>query len=393
MRILFLEPCPKGFGGYYRAYNTASALAGQGHAVTVIFFGSREPRRWSTELPEPNLTLIELPTIGPPGLAKAIRAFIMMGVAAFWPRDVLHIFTSVHPENVAAILTCKIFFRQYILDWDDFWQDTGYFRHGSRTVRWYLRTAEEKGAQWATAVTVASDFLLDQARELKCRQVHKLPNGCPNGYAQAIPRDEARRVLQLPSEALVLFAFGNGFAHGRALLLLECVHHLSSLSPSLTVLTNVDPMVHLWGAAREGPHPPPPSELCARFRSVGHIPDRDIGLYLGASDFAAFLVCDVPAERSCSPIRITAYLGGECPIATTNVPTEARRLVATYGCGVIGRDPAEVAQRIAAAYHDRALWRNMKAGACQARESLNYEAIARELLAFYGRVLGAGRKA
>jgi hypothetical protein len=311
----------------------------------------------------------------------------MTAIAACWPRDILHIFTSVHPENVAAILTCKILFRRYILDWDDFWQDTGYFRHGSRLVRWYLRTTEELGARHAAGVTVASDFLFEQARGLKCQQVHKLPNGCPSGYVRDVPRDEARRMLQLPPDALVLFAFGNGFAHGRAILLLECVQHLSRLFPSLTVLTNVDPMVHLWGAAREEPRPLPPIELCARFRSVGHIPDRDIGIYLGAADFAAFLVSDLPAERSCSPIRVTAYIGGECPIATTDVPTEARRLVASYGCGVIGRNPVEVAELIAVSFLDQTRWRTMKEGASKAKESLNYDDIASGTIAFYERCL------
>jgi glycosyltransferase involved in cell wall biosynthesis len=213
--------------------------------------------------------------------------------------------------------------------------------------------------------------------------VHKLPNGCAAGYVRAVPREEARHRLGLPPDRLVLFAFGNGFPHGRAVLILECVSRLARTFPDLEVLTNVVPEVHLWESARADSPPALTPELRARFRGVGHIPDADIGVYVAAADFALFLVADVPAERACSPIRVTAYLGGGCPIATTDVPTEARRLVADFGAGVIGPDPAAIAAAIAAAWRDPGRMAAMKAGARAACASLAYDRIARDLAAFY----------
>jgi glycosyltransferase involved in cell wall biosynthesis len=386
MRILFLEPCPKGFGGYHRAWNAAVALAAEGHTVTMVYYGRREPCHWSREQIGPNLTLIELPTVGRFRLAKLVRILYTVWIAACWRRDIFHVFTSVHPENVAAILICRLLCRRFVADWDDYWQDTGMYRHGSRLARAYIRRAEELGPRRAAGTTAASDFLADEAQRLGCGRVHKLLNGCPDGFVRQVPRDEARRLLHLPPDEPVLFAFGHGFAHGRAPLLLECAQHLSAILPAFTVLTNAD-MGDLWSAARAGPRPAPPETLACRFRSVGYIAERDIGLYTGAADFALFLVADVPAERACSPIRVTAYLGGECPIATTDVPTEARRLVAAYGCGVIGADAAAVARGIAAAWRDPARMAAMKAGARAARESLAYDRIARDLAAFYASLL------
>jgi hypothetical protein len=383
MRVLFIEPCPRGFGGFHRARHTAQALVELGHTVRVVFFGSRERRKGSRESPMPGLEFIELPTFGPPWLAKLLRIPLVVRHALFSRVDIVHIFTSVHPENLAAIFLCRLFRRRFIVDWDDYWQDSGFARSKWRLLRWYVRFSEEVGPRLATAVTVASDFLYEQAERLGCKRIHKLPNGCPRDFFELVPRDEARRRLSIAPDTLVLFAFGNGFLNGRGRLLVQFAQAVAAGEPNLVFIVNMDPRRDLWMAELNDGAPPPPDEVFAHFRNVGRVPEKELGLYLGAADFAAFLVHDIPAEKSCSPIRLAAYMSGECPIATTDVKTEARRLVLDYRCGVIGRTVPELAALVLAAHRDRAPHDRMRAGARQAHEALSFPRVGAGLVDLY----------
>jgi glycosyltransferase involved in cell wall biosynthesis len=274
-----------------------------------------------------------------------------------------------------------------VVDWDDLWVDSPSYHGGSRLVKAYLRWVEPLAPRLASGVTAASHFLEQEAKRIGCRLIHRIPNGVWKEQFDLCPRGDARRVLGIPEDALVALAFGNTYMQGRGGMLLECMTRLLQERSDAVALFNLDPSV-VWRDERPGQ----PSPSFDGIRFVGQIPQKELGTYLGAADFAVFLSFNRLSEQATYPTRIGSYLNGECPIATNLNPTEVCHVVQEYGCGVVGSSPTEVAKLMWETFRDAQKMSTMRDGARRAKAVLDYDALMDGLVSFYETVTAVARR-
>lgn len=383
MKLLFLVPCPRDFGGFFRVTYIARALAKHSHEVTVLFHSKNFRLGIVRSRSAENFNLVELPNLSNRPLTKLLHIPFVLLWVLFQRADVVHVFTPVHPENFLTVLLCRLLRWKCIVDWDDLWVDSPSYHGGGSLMRAYLRWTEPTSARLASGVTVASRFLEQEARRIGCRAIHWIPNGVWKDQFDLSPKSDARRLLGIADDALVVLAFGNTYMQGRGRLLLECMAALLQQRPDAVVLFNLDPSA-VW--KDENPNVPPPVALQLA-RCVGQIPQAQLGTYLGAADFVLFLSSNRFSEQATCPIRIGSYLNGECPIATTSSPTETCRLIQQYQCGIIGDTPAEVASRILKAIQDQAQMSALREGTRRAKHALDMDSLGIELTRFYQAVI------
>lgn len=383
LRLLFIEPCPRDFGGYFRAISLARAIAKLGHQVKVVVPARTwGPLRTHSEVGE-GVHLVEHAEISRWPFGKIVRIPLVAAEVLASKADLVHVFCSVHPENLVGLLLACALKKKVLVDWDDFWQDSPAFLDAGSAVRSYVKFAEEFGIQRGLGVTVASAYLANRAKRLRSGPIHRVPNGVWKEQFDLVPRSRARQELEISPDALVVLAFGNTYLQGRGRMLVEAFARLLREKPDAIALSNL-PLDALW-RADGGSGPLPPS--AARARCIGQIPQERLGLYLGAADFVVFLSSNCPAERASYPIRIGTYLNGECPIVTNQQETEVGLLVRRFGCGIIAKDPVQAAYAMIKAHQDVPAYQAMADGTRAAKAALDCDLIGQDLLRFYEKIL------
>ena len=387
MNLLFIQPCYRDFGGFFRASYLARGLARMGHEVTLITPQLPNKAGVSRGWLEKGVEHIELPNVGPHfALAKFLRIPRIVAQVAKRRWDIVHICETVQPENLAAQIAGRLCGHTVVVDWYDFWTDGPIYEHSGGLVRTYLRWAEHWAPKLASGVVVISNYLEDAARALGCRHVLKIPIGVWSEQFSLWDRQAARASMGLPMDAPLFLAFGNTFLGGRGKLLMECFDQISTRLPDARLIVNIEPQV-IWAENAPGCKPPP---IDQRIMCVGQIPQQELGKYLGACDMVLFPTTDGRAERACFPTRVGSYLNGERPIITLRTDTEVSNLVERYNCGIVADSPRELAEKVMSSFAAPEKRLAMEDGARQAKAALAYPMLCARLLEFY-KELGAGR--
>lgn len=387
MKILLIQSCYEGFGGYFRSSGIASALAKDGHNVRHIF-SSRENSLFIKRIRlSDNLTVFKLPRLN---LSHIFNGRLIRGVAAcffiiFSKYDIVHIFEAMQLETGIPYVFCRLLRKKVVLDVGDEWLDSPTYNSAGALLKSYIEFCDLRLASSAKFMTVTSEYLEQKYREKGVRNILKLINGVDLGQFQAMPRDEARGILKIGPDKKVILSFGNTYGGDRAYLLLKTFNYLNSFDNSILLYFNMDPRLFLNDPKIKSEIGGPALE---RIVVTGHIGAEALALYLGACDIILFLTGSRPSEKACFPIRVGSYLNGERVIAIDRTGTEAFNTLSRFNCILTGEGPYELAKNIIDFFNNDKLRRALEERVLKAKKELCWGRLISDLTALYRRIAG-----
>ena len=376
LRVLFVEPCPVYFGGYFRALNICQGLCHAGHQVDLLVASNKKFFfKIEKQNPTPGLNLYVLPrfyfNLFIQG--RSLRAFIAILFGLFHHYDIYHLAMPSSPEsNIPALFFKLIGKKHLVIDWDDIYEE-GFFKSSPVYSR-YIKFFEGNFPRIFKNYCTTSQYLADIAKDRGATHVIKIINGVnPNQFT--IP-DKAisQKELKLDTKLRYILSIGNTFDGPRGTLLLETFNELVKLDPSFRMLVNFDPSkvkVSLPPAAYQ------------KIISVGFIPPAELGKYMVVSLGALFLSNSSPMEKAGFPIRIGSFLNGQLPIFAVKNDTEVSRIISEYHCGVQAENPKKLAAAIVATVKDKAGYEKLVAQTIEAKKLLTINELSLKLAKFY----------
>lgn len=382
MRILFIEPCFVGFGGYFRAINICTNLSQKGLQVTLLV-ASKKEFSWGirkTKINE-NLTQYELPRFNFHFFlnGRIVRGFLAFFIGLMGRYDIIHACVPVQLESNIPAFLLKLCGKKVVMDWDDYWEGSSIYGEYP-IMKKYVAFCERKAPHFFGNMIVVSDFLKHLSLQRGAQQVLKLINGINVQQFEQHSREEGRRVLALKSEGKYLLTFGHTYINDRAYLLFKAFEEIYKRDPSVVLLFNYDPyeiyaQQHLEGRV---------DEACLQnIVNVGYIPQEKLGYYLGAADAVIFLMGDADNERACFPIRIGSYLNGEAIILINDTDSEASNTLKKYECSVVEKDLSVLAERAVSLLTDEQKQQALRVNIRKAKEEIRWENLIDDLIAFY----------
>jgi hypothetical protein len=330
MKILIIEPCQEGWGGWHRAFKFALGLHANGADVMLVcsakagerggletvrgartLFLPRNKRRWFNGR-----------------IWRAIEAIRCIRMAKW---DVIHFAELAQPESLVPFLYAKLFARksELVVEWRDWLGglDQSYDAYrvlpGTLILRWY-RFVERHVHKLVRNMVAVSDLLEWRAKELGVKNVLKLWDAVWPCEYPLLNRDVARDKLRIPRDQYMLFQFGNSYHGKRKTLPIEYVARRAGVH----LYTTYDVMS---GCILKGWVVPGMEEARDRIHYVGHLEGEELGLYACAADALLLLMGDDPCERACLPVRLASYLNAEKRILCWPPRTEAWNLLEKYG--------------------------------------------------------------
>lgn len=347
MKILLLEPCHVGFGGYFRAFNIAESLANKGHEVTLIV---SSPDSWGIKkrLINQNLLQIELPRKNITFFinGRMLRGFLGLYYAVIKKFDIIHIFVPVQIESLIPAIFLSPFKSNMLMDWDDYWEGS-YIYKNLKLIKIYVKVVESTIPRVIKNYTVASDFLGRLAYNRGCKRVLKLINCLPNRQVPNIKRSAAAQLLGLSQEYVYIIAIGNTYTKERALELVKFCE-LIPQNLNLKVITNISESVLLSEANSVT------TEFIKKVPnliSLGYLNQDRLDAALNLAKFSIFISGDFDNERANFPIRIGTYVSGNTFVLMNNINSEANKFILENGFGVVKNSVPELIEWLINNYH------------------------------------------
>lgn len=385
-KLLFIQPCFKDFGGYFRSFTLANALVEKGHSVDLLISSRENSLRIKKYSSRKGLTLYELPRLN---LHQFINGKILRGLLAclfilFKKYDLIHIFEAVQFETNLPLLLCKLLNRKTVLDIDEDWLDSPIYHQSSPLIKKYLRYCDLTLTPKSKYLTVTSDYLVDKFTKLGAPHVLKIINGVDHDQFQTISRAKAREHLGISPSAKIILSFGNTYEDERAYLLLKTFEEVYKLDKTVKLYFNFNPehffyMDKIKNTINQ--------KIFKNIITTGFIKQGMLPYYLGSCDLVLFLMGSSPAEAACFPIRIGSYLNGERVIATNQNQTEAYRTLQKYQCALVGKNPVEIAKKMMQFFRDESLRRQLEANVKIAKNKLDINYLINDLIDFYAKVI------
>jgi glycosyltransferase involved in cell wall biosynthesis len=387
MKVLVIEPCHVGFGGYFRAYNLSLALSKKGIKVDLLVSSNKnfELRIKLTKINE-NFRQYELPRINlNPRInftGRVLRGFIGLVFAFKKKYDIYHVFVPTQFEaNIPGYLL-KICKKKVIMDWDDYYCGSQLF-DDLKYTRKYLEFCETRAPKFFENFTVVSGFLGDMAKERGAIRILKIINGVNREQFVAHSREESRKKLELDSGGKYLLAFGNNYAGDRGLLLLQTFEKIYELDPGVKLMFNFDPKKIVEDNGLEGKVG---EECFQNIINVGYINQEDLGYYLGACDAAIHLQGETLDQRAGYPVRVGSYLNGGAAVILNDTDTEVGNTLKKHGCAIMEKDISDLARKTVEFLNDPVLQRKIKNNVIQAKKDISWDSLAVDLIDFYDEI-------
>lgn len=383
---------PAGKGTYWRALQLARTLARRGHSLVVLATSSRRSLRFCIAPDrEPGVVLVESPNILGGGLSYG---WDPLNVAArlAWARgqtfDLVHAFESRPAAIVPALYLQRRRKARLVLDWCDW-----FGRGGSVEERpnWLLRTAlrpvetffEDHFRAQADGTTVINDVLRRRAVELgvSAETIMRLPNGSDVDGIRPVPQAEARRLLGLPQDALILGYVGAIFERD-AVLMAQAFDRIYQAEARGRLL-----LIGYCNIAVEKMVAVPEAVL-----RTGLVRYEQIGQYLSACDLCWLPLRDSGANRGRYPLKINDYMAAGRPVVGTAVG-EAAELIGRGGFGLLASDqPDDLSRQALTLLHDPERREAMgRRGRELAESEFTWDRIGDELERFYHQVMASAR--
>lgn len=386
MKVLFIEPCYIGFGGYFRAINICSHLSKKGVKVDLLV-ASQKKFSFSVKKTRlnGNLTQYELPRFDIHFFinGRIFRALIALFFGAFFKYDIIHACVPVQLESNIPAFFLKLFGKNVVMDWDDYWEASTIYGE-YRFMKKYVAFCEQRAPAFFENMVVVSDLLKRLALERGAKKVLKLVNGINTEQFVPHEKQESRKKLNLENNGKYLLAFGNTYINDRAYLLFKAFEEIYNLDPSVRLLFNNDPYKFVREERLEGRINP---DCLKNIINTGYIQQENLGFFLGACDAAIFIVGDSDNERANFPIRIGSYLNGEAIVIMNDVNSEAGNVLKEYQCAIIEKDLSHLAAQTVVLLNDSGKRNQMKNRVAEAKQALSWSNIIRDLPVFYQSIL------
>lgn len=386
MRVLFIEPCFVGFGGYFRAINICSNLSKKGVKVDLLVTSKKEFsfKIKKTKINE-NLIQYELPRFNFHFFfnGRILRGFIGFLFGLFGRYDIIHACVPVQLESNIPAFLLKLMGKRVIMDWDDYWEGSTIYGE-SRALKKYVSFCEQKAPRFFENIVVVSDFLKNLSEKRGAKRVLKLINGINTSQFKKHSRVEGRERLKLDPNGKYLLTFGHTYINDRAYLLFKAFEEIYRLDSSIKLLFNYDPNKIFDEQKLEGRVG---RECLKNIINVGYIQQEDLGYYLGACDAVIFLMGDADNERACFPIRIGSYLNGEAIIIINDTKSEASNTLKLYDCAIVEEEVQTLANRAVALLNNEQEQKSLKERIKKAKEELIWENLIDQLIKFYQLIL------
>ena len=334
-KILMIEPCFEGFGGYHRAYNIALEHARSGDMVELLVSANHSSYVISRNLGA-NLKIISLPRRNKNFLfnGRFLRGMLAAKYIFQNQYDLIHIFALIQIESWIPFFATKILRRKnVVVDWDDYWSGIHktipfYKNYLFGIPILYFKFFELFIQRAVGRMTVTSDFLLKKARDLGIQDVYKIINAIDGKEYERLSQNEARKKLEINNDQLIILAFGNTFFSERSRLLLHFSQILLARSPDAKIFINLPLSVIVQENCPELSYMVP---ACNNIVNIGYLDKLAMSSYTAAADYLLFLAGSSSYEKACFPIRIGSYINASKRVLFNDVDTEASRfLIASH---------------------------------------------------------------
>lgn len=339
MKILFIEPCFVGFGGYFRALNICKGLSQNGVKVDLLVTSkSKFSLAIKKSKINKNLILYELPRVY---INFYINGRIFRGIIATFfglskKYDIIHAAMPMQFESNIPAIILKLLGKNIVIDWDEIFEVTfnpNYF------VNKYIHFCEHRLPPFFKNYCVTSDLLAKYCYQRGTTNVIKIINGFdPLEYN---PKNKLlyRNRLGLDTKTKYIFAYGNTFGANRPYKFFKTFEHIVKLDPSIKLLCNFNPHDIYQRDHLEGKINP---NIFSNIINLGYITNKE---YLYTSDIALFLSGDGLSEKANYPIRIGSYLGSNLIIAINDDDTEVSNSLKDKGIAIMSRSLKDLAQK------------------------------------------------
>jgi len=377
MKVLFIEPCHIGFGGYFRALNISKGLARNNMKVDLLVTTNK---KFSLSIKkrklEKNLTLYELPRIY---LHFYINGRILRGLIAtvfgiFKDYDIIHAAMPMQFESNIPAVILKLLGKKIVIDWDEIFEETfkpNFF------VNHYIHFCEHKLPKFFKNYCVTSDVLSKYAKDRGAVNVIKIINGIDLKEFDPKSKKMYRKKLKLDTNTKYLFAYGNTFGANRPYKFFKTFEYIVKINPSIKLLCNFDPYSIYDRDNLKGKIDP---SIFQNIINLGYITNKE---YLYTANAALFLSGDGICERANYPIRISSYLGSNLVIALNDDNTEVSNSLKKENCAILDKNLKKLAQKTIDFLNQPQLQKKYQSKINTAKKHFSVEKITKDLITFY----------
>ena len=385
MRVLMIVYNRVGKGTYWRALQFARILVDHQHEVTIM--ATAQERRWGhkTIADMPGVTIVETPNVlgGPlsagwdPLNLLARLGWSLRQRSAF---DVVHAFECRPTVIFPALFWKRRRNSTLITDWCDwFGRDGAVAQRNNPLVRALLRPAEtffeEHFRTEAAGTTVINSLLHQFALNLGIAEekILELPNGSDTHRLQPIPLVDARNALSIEQNIPIVGYIGAAFEKdGR--LMAQAFNLVRQQVPNARLL-----LAGYFNLEIDKWLDDPDAVIC-----TGSISNKEVNLYLAASNVCWLPLCDSGANRGRFPLKVHDYIAAGRPVVATDVG-DLGEFVRQGGFGAaVSDDPPAIAKEVVKILQNPELQTRLGEKARTfAENETTWEQAGSKLLAFY----------
>jgi hypothetical protein len=385
MKVLMIEPCYAGTGGYIRAYNNAKGLSERGFVVDLLVSGNKKfefrvkKRKindcfWLYELPRFDLN----PRINFTG--RVLRGFVGLVMSFRKKYDIIHICNPTQFESNIPGAILKLIGKRVVMGWDDYFGGSPIFEN-LRFTKKYVNFCETHAPKFFENLVVISDYLANMAKELGAKRIVTIINGISDSTRITIhPKTEARKKLDLSNDKKYLLALGNTQSWERTLELLKIFEKIQRLDSEVMLVCNFDPwkVMNIFNKERKIE-----KKFFDKIINVGYIAEKNLEYYLSAADAAILIQGKFENERACFPMRVTSYLGAELAIIMNDVDSEIGRILKRFQCAIIDKDEEILARKTVEYLRDENWQKQLREKVRIAKKEMSQDKIILKLIDFY----------
>jgi len=379
MKILFIEPCYKNFGGYFRAINIAKSLSVNNIKIDLLIPSNQKfLLKIKKEIINKNLTVYELPRLYLNFFiqGRILRGFIGLFFGLFKKYDLIHTFMPIEFESNIPAIFLKLLGKKVIMDWDDMFEN-GQFKNNP-ILHSYIKFCEKFFPKFINNYTVTTDTLKKISKKRGATNVFTIINGVDYNQVKLIDKKQAQKTLKLNSNNKYILTFGNTLSAQRAKPLFSFIQKLIHISPNIYITTNFDPYHFIKEYKLQNLiH----KETLKHIINVGYI--SDLSTYFSAVDATMLLVPTGLLEKTSFPIRIGTYLSAESIIITNDIDSQVNKILKKYDCAIIDKDLDKLALKSSEILNNPHKQKKLKLNTKIAKKELSWEYITRDLIKYY----------
>lgn len=381
MKILFIEPCHVGFGGYFRALNISKGLSRNGIKVDLLVTTNKKfSLKIEKKIINKNLIVFELPRIYLHFFinGRILRGFIATFFGISKQYDIIHAAMPMQFESNIPALILKLLGKKIVIDWDEIFEDTFPAKF---PLKQYIYFCEHKLPAFFKNYCVTSDILAKFSKKRGAKNVIKIINGFDPKEYNPKNRYSYRSKLKLDPDTKYIFAYGNTFGSNRPYKFFKTFEHIIKLDPSIKLLCNFDPITIYQRDKLTGKIDP---KIFSNIINLGYITNKE---YLYTSNVALFLSGDGTCEKANYPIRIGSYLASNLVIAINDDNSEASNSLIAQKCCISSPNLQILAQKTVDYLNNPKLQKEYSVKLKKAKSKFSVEYLTLKLIDYYQLVL------